>query len=295
MTDETTRSAFDADETEALRAIGWERRAGEPQCPDSSLLTAAEEGVLDEASSASVRAHVATCASCQLLAKDLAAVFAEAPDRAAAARIRSRIHAGITSRRPAGYLWWGTAMAAAAGLVWFLTVPRPRAVLVPVPQGAQLTPAATPSVFVVGRPMIPPGDVDLTVRGDAAASVSLEDQIGAALDEADRGSVMAAASELLTIANQHPTSRIAFLALGAVQLRAGQSAEAVTTLTRARTQTGDEAAADEAGWFLGIALVRTGHTDGARAILDEVCRHRGARGPVACAGVAEIDRNTSSR
>jgi hypothetical protein len=59
--------------------------------------------------------------------------------------------------------------------------------------------------------------------------------------------------------------------------------------------TGDGATADEAGWFLGIALVRARSIDRARAILDEVCSHGGARGPAACAGVAEIDRNTSSR
>ena len=103
MTDEKITSALDADEAEALRAIGWQRRAGALPCPDSSMLMAAEEGVLDEATSARVREHVAACATCQLLAQDLAAVFAEGTVQAAAARIRSRIPSGATARRVPSY------------------------------------------------------------------------------------------------------------------------------------------------------------------------------------------------
>jgi len=137
--------------------------------------------------------------------------------------------------------------------------------------------------------------VDLTVRGEASTRVSLEDQIASALDKADKGDLAGATSDLQGIADRSKTSRIAALALGAVQLRANQDAAALTSLERARSLKGDRETADEAGWFLGIALVRAGQADRARSILDDICRHGGARGPSACAGVAEINRNRTAR
>ena len=94
----TSRPALDSDEAEALRAIGWRPNADGSVCPDSSLLLAADEGVLDSAQAEHVRAHVTSCATCQLLAKDLAIVFAEGPAEADVAGIRARIAAG---QRPA--------------------------------------------------------------------------------------------------------------------------------------------------------------------------------------------------
>jgi hypothetical protein len=58
---------------------------------------------------------------------------------------------------------------------------------------------------------------------------------------------------------------------------------------------GNTETADEAGWFLGMALVRTGDTTRARSILDEICKHGGPRSASACAGVAEIDRGKSGK
>jgi hypothetical protein len=94
---------------------------------------------------------------------------------------------------------------------------------------------------------------------------------------------------------RHQTSRIAALALGAVELRGGRNAEAAATLDRARLLKGNIETGDEAGWFLGLALVRTGDPARARSVLDEVCKHGGPRGARACAGVAEIDRRTSGK
>lgn len=295
MTDELRQSALDAEETEALRAIGWQRSAAQSSCPDSSVLLAAEAGVLDEAVADRVRTHVASCGTCQLLVKDLAAVLAESSDEDAATRIRAKVAAAEPARRPSPYLWMGLGLAAAAALAWFIVMPRPAPSPVAESQVARATPAPIPSVFVVGRPTIPPGDVDLTVRGESSTRVSVEDQIGAALDKADRGDLAGATSDLQAIADKNKTSRIAALALGTVQLRANQNADAVSTLDRARSLKGNAETADEAGWFLGIALVRTGSADRARTILDEMCRHGGARGANACAGVAEIDRNKSPK
>ena len=149
-------TAFDADETAALDALGW--RAGGGRCPDSALLLAAEEGALDTDVAARVREHVATCATCRLLVQDLAVVLAESDVEPAAARIRARIETA-SPRRARAPVWIGVAgLAAAAAIIWFLVVNRTAP---PVPE---LQTATHSTVFVVDRPLIPAGDVDLTVR-----------------------------------------------------------------------------------------------------------------------------------
>jgi hypothetical protein len=290
-TDSNSRTAFDADEAEALQALGWRPGADGAVCPDSSLLLAAEDGVLDDGLAEQLRAHVKSCATCRLLAKDLAIVLAEAPAEAEAARVDARIAAGRkTAGRPSS-LWIGLGgLALAAGLIWFLVLPRPSPPPVPDSQQARATPPPVPSVFVVDRPAIPPGDVDLTVRGEATTRVSLANQIAAALDVADTGDLASAVSQLSTIVQRHSASRSAALALGAVQLRANRNADAAAALERARTLETDAALTDEVDWFLGIALVRTGNRDRARTLLDGVCKRGGARSASACAGVVEIDR-----
>jgi len=290
MTDTRKTSALDADEREALLAIGWRESAGSSACPDSSLLIAVEEGVLDDGLAARVRGHVAGCATCQQLTRDLAAVLAEEPDAAVGAGIRARVAAGAPGQKSHPYIWWGAGLAAAAAIAWFIVMPRSAQAPPPDSQVARATPSPIPSVFVVGRPAIPPGDVDLTVRGEASKQTSLEDQIAFALDTADKGDVTEAGSMLARIARNHPSSRIAFLALGAIQLRVDQNTEALATLERARTLKGDAATADEAGWFLAIARMRAGDRTGARELLDAICKNAGPRSPSACAGITEIDR-----
>ncbi len=293
MTGLSNPHAFDADETAALDAIGW--HAGGGRCPDSALLLAAEEGVLPPELAARVSSHVSSCATCQMLVKDLAIVLAD-DDADAAGRIRSRIDSG-SSRRARAAVWIGVAgLAAAAAIVWFLVAPRGG----PAPQApeseiARATPRPAPTVFIVDRPLIPPGDVDLTVRGDSSTRVSLESQIATALDKADSGDVPAAVSALSALVQSHKNSRVAALALGASQLRAGQNADAVVTLERARSLKGDAATSHETEWFLGMALVRTGDRERARALLSDVCTAKGPRTASACAGVAEIDRDKSGR
>lgn len=296
MTERRNPMTFDTDETESLRAIGWQHPASPSSCPDSALLLAVDEGVLDDTVSARVREHVAGCATCQQLAKDLRVLLDEELAADVSARILARVSSPGSARHgQRTHFWLGAGtLALAASVVWFLFRP---AQPPPPPESrtVEATPAPIPSVFVVDRPLIPPGDVDLTLRGDAPATLSLEDQIAAALDKADGGDVSGAIADLEGIAARNKSSRIAALALGASQVRAGRNEEAVVTLDRARTLRGASEAADEAGWFLGVALVRTGHPERARAVLNDVCQHGGPRGNSACAGVAEIDRTKSPR
>lgn len=263
-----------------------------PGCPDPAVVLALEEGVLDEAVAARIRAHVSECPACRRSAADLAQVFDEPVPPESRRRIDNLIAAGRRDASPKRALWWWlvpAGLAVATGLIWVVLTTRPA----PVPaetQVARVEPAPAPSVFVVNRPAIPPGDVELTVRGEAAKA-NLPVELAAALDLADKGDVAGALNQLTDLGRAHASSRPALLALGAVQLRAGQNADAVTTLDRAHALETDANLQDEVDWFLGIALVRTGDRTRARTLLDEVCKHRASRAAGACAGVAEIDRS----
>lgn len=292
MTDQRRmKPALDADEADALQAIGWQPDADGSVCPDSSLLLAAEDGVLDDAVAERVRKHVASCAMCQLLVKDLASVLVEEPTEAEGARIAARIARDRKPTRGSMGVWLGFGgLALAAGLAYVFVMPPPASPPAPDAQLAKSTPAPIPSVFIVSRPTIPPGDVELAVRGESTTRIGLPEQIGKALDTADKGDLPAAVSQLEGIVRTNPRSRSAGLALGAVQLRADRNGDAVTTLERARLLRSEAESSDEIDWFLSMALVRTGNRDRARALLDGVCKSGGARSASACAGVAEIDR-----
>lgn len=293
----TIHPAFDADESEALQAIGWRPAPADLVCPDSSLLLATEEGALDDAIAERVHAHVTDCPTCQLLTKDLTQVLAENPSGEEAARIGSRIGVGQSTRRtrPYVYVWLGAGLAAAAAVTFFLLAP-PTIPQGPVPdvQVARTTPPAVPSVFVVDRPAIPPGEIDLAVRGETTPA-DVNNQVALALDRADSGDVKGAIAELEALVRRNPSSRRAGLALGALLLRDARNVEAVASLERARPLKTDPGMDDEVDWYLAIARMRAGDRAGARVLLEAVCKRVGARSVRACAGITEIDRLPSPR
>ena len=262
-----------------------------PGCPEPAVVLALEEGVLDEPVAARVRAHLSGCPACRRAAADLAQVFDEPAPAESRQRIDRLIAAGHRDASPTRAMWWWllpAGLAVATGLVWMVLTPRPAP---PTPERhvARVEPPPAPSVFVVDRPALPPGDVELTVRGEPAKT-SLPAQLAAALDLADKGDIAGALSQLNDLSRANASSRQASLALGAVQLRAGQNAEAVATLDAARNLKSDQDIQDEVDWFLGIALVRTGDRGRARSLLESICKRGGMRAASACAGVAEIDR-----
>ena len=238
-------------------------------------------------------AHVSACPACQGAAADLARVFDEPVPADSKRRIDALVAAGASKPGQQRSVWFwlvpAGGLALAAGLVWMVATTRSARPAGPDSQVARVSPAPFPSVFVVDRPAIPAGDVDLAVRGEAAKA-DLPNLIAAALDRADAGDVPTALAQLQGLARAHARSRHAALALGAVQLRTGQNADAATTLERARGLETNPESRDEVDWFLAVALVRTGNRDRARALLDGVCKGAGNRAKSACAGVAEIDR-----
>lgn len=124
MTTGAVEQDLDDDEAAALHAIGWrptDRRA----CPDPALLMAAAEDTLDDgAMAARIRSHADTCASCRVLATDMAVVLAEDPSTAESQRIAGRIKAGVSRSRWQVNLTYSGGMASTA--VTMSAQPKPR-------------------------------------------------------------------------------------------------------------------------------------------------------------------------
>ena len=290
------RTAFDADETDALTRIGWHPAGDGRACPDPSLLMAAQSGVLEDAALVErIREHVASCTSCQMLAVDLAAVLDESPADAETARIDRRIAAGRRAGAATPVRWLAPAGLLAAAVIagvmfvpwrtWLTTEPP----LVPAPADTGVV-TALPTVFQGSRPQIPRPEPELTVRG-AAAPVPLAEQLGQALDVADAGDLPRAIATLDDIVITHPRSAESHLALGATLLRADRAADALRVLEIARSLA-TKTPTDEIDWFLAVALARTQNTTRAAAILEPLCAKSSARAATACAGLAELRRNS---
>lgn len=299
MSDDRRAHSFDADETRDLEALGVNggsvRRR--PGCPDPALLVALDEGVLDEDVVARVRAHVSGCPACQAASADLAAVFDEGVPEESRKRLDARV-AAIKPSRSRGLWYWlvpaGGLAAATAAIVWAL-LPGPVIPLVPDDVVAKAPAQALPTVFVVDRPALPPGEIDLAVRGAAETVADVANQASLALDRADGGDISGGLAEAEALFAKHRDSRKAGLALGSLLLRVNRNAESLTVLEAARALKIDPELNDEVDWFLAIASVRAGDRPNARLLLEGVCKRNGTRGARACAGVAEIDRLPSPR
>jgi len=228
-----------------------------------------------------------------LVAADLAAVLESVILADSTAWIDARLPPVRLPSPRRGWLWLVPVggLVAAAAVVWVMVRPSPTLPDAKPALVARNDAPSLPTVFRLDRPAVQPGEIDLTVRGEASKALSLASQIGAALDLVDAGAFAKAIDQLDVIVRHHPASRDARLAHGVALLGGGQNTRAVTALDQARALPGDRASDDEVGWFMGVALVRNGDAARARSVLAPVCDHGGARSAVACAGLAELARS----
>jgi Putative zinc-finger len=228
-------SSFDQDERGALEELGL--RPGSfgmgSECPDPSLLLAAEDGVLDQSIADEVRAHVETCPSCTMLAADLADVFAKSEVGVAQATIRAKV-TGAGVSRPPRRLFWGfstVGLAAAASVLAAVWLAQPVA-LPQLPGRVQGVRAATvepPSIFFVEPEDVGPADVELALRGEAPAPAAAlpgrpaadEAQWRRAVALVQAGDIAAARSVLNDLCPR-PTWRGALACAGLIELDRGR-------------------------------------------------------------------------
>ena len=287
------RSAFDADETDALKQIGWHPAGDGSVCPDPSLLMAAESGVLEDGLLVKrIREHIAGCSSCQVLAVDLAAVLDEAPTDAGLARIDRRIAAGRGFGAASPMKWLGpVGLLTAAAIAGAMFVPW-RALLKTepptLPEATTVVATPQPTVFHGSRPAITRPEPELTLRGDNPP-VPLAEQIGQALDVADAGDLGRATATLDAIVKKNPASADAHLALGSTLLRAERASDALPLLEHARSLA-KPSSTDEFDWFLAVALARTQNAARASSILEPLCAKTTPRASTACIGLAELKK-----
>ena len=188
---------------------------------------------------------------------------------------------------PRRRLWlWQPALAAAAVVViaasvWLL---RDREAVPPAQesdaQEAVSTPAVTPPVLPLDKPVIKISAAALTFRG--ANDNQLLADLKPAFDAIRGDDYRAAIGEFTRLATQYPASvEVAFYD-GVARLFLDDPNGALASLARAE-QIGDSSFAPDVAWYQAVALERAGRRDEARARLGALCDQKRARSAEACA------------
>jgi hypothetical protein len=151
---------------------------------------------------------------------------------------------------------------------------------------ARATALLAASVLQPSRPVFPAPEV-VRLRGDTRPQPGARGQIAQAL-AGTGGDFAAALPALELIAARHPESPEALICFGVALIEAGRAAEAVAPVTRARSLS-QGPVADEAEWFLAVALAHSRRGREAADVLRPLCERPGERQAIACAGLRELE------
>lgn len=287
------------------------------QCPEPSLLTAANAGVLPDHHAAGVAAHLTDCMLCQALARDMADPELTAPTDAERARMQSRVLGDTAGagkvHRPAWTSWlWGwqplvaaaTLVVALAAVGWWFSADRqaPQRVRpqVQVPPEAQAPTGAAPdaareaapsqptttqqlaAVLPLEKPAVtvPLGDALLWRSQSRAGQDKFMEDLGNALAPYRENDFAEAARRLDILVRTRPTPEVQFY-LGVCRLFLGQNDLAVGDLLQAR-QKAQAAVRQDAAWYLAVAYQRVGQLESALAELRTLCGEKGEHQVRAC-------------
>jgi hypothetical protein len=272
-------------------------RSARCHCPDPSLLTAAQSGVLPRRLAEAVAGHQRHCAPCQVLARDLTDPELTAPGRLEASRIWRSVSERVAASPPQAPRPWrslrlsclATASAAAtivtvvvAGWWTFGTLGPPPTV--PAPR-LEVTQYRTPRLAFEKPPVALPLASVLTWRdGQGTGADGYLAQLAHALTPYRLDDIAEAARRLDVVARTHPTSEVHFY-LGVCRLLLAEHDLAIAELLQAR-RGADRALARESTWYLAVADERAGRPDAAAAELRTLCGGPGARQAEACAALA---------
>lgn len=251
-------------------------------CPRPDLLVALEEDVLPAALAESVRRHVAACAVCTQLQKDLRDDSLAQPTLANVEKVRAKVFAAPPAHRFRATHYAGLAIAAGALLcILFVTRDRHtgqgvRVSTAPV-QARIEPPALPPAVPRSYRLALQPAPLRLpltamVLRGQQEDRADdYWKQLGAALDPYRAGRYPEAISKLTALAQRFPKAVEPPFYEGVAQLLAGDANAALPRLERAR-EIGGEALNADIRWYRAVAFERTANWMAAVPLLSELCR-----------------------
>jgi TolA-binding protein len=249
-----------------------------------------------------VNQHLEGCRLCQSVVADLEALDSADLDTGAQERIWRRIQPGISGQNVAtdGRVrsWWNlwlrplplaAMVAAVLALVVGLRVLRDRGQ--PATTTAQNQTSAappTPSALRLEKaPIILPASAAVVWRGQEDASIKRNRELKQALAPYEADNYAEAAQRLLGLRKKYPRMAEAPFYLGVSQLFLNQNEDATRSLKEA-VKLANQPLADEATWYLALALHRTGQSELATSLLEPLCRAGRKSSGRACAGVKEL-------
>jgi TolA-binding protein len=303
---------FDRDEMEFLAEFSGPGRAmGSPRspCPPPDLLRGAEGDALPPHLRFTVAEHLAACASCRMLAQDLADPEFLNATQAERTRIEKHVSDEINRTRPGrfagfGFMKWlipatAAALLVIASITWLQPrssepgEPPPAASqekepATPAPEPPATGPIETATLRLDKPPVKLSGALSLLFRSDgtSARNQFLAD-FAPALDAYRSDDFKGAADTLEEVTRKHAGYADPYFYLGVSRMFLGEHEEAIRALERTR-ELGSAALAQDARWYLGLAHLRAGRTNTALPHFQALCNEAGDYREKACNGLKEL-------
>ncbi len=282
-----TATPRDAGPDEGSWLARWD---GASTCPLPELLLPAIEGTLSDPGCSAVRAHLATCPVCGELA-DAMTDARIAPTLDEAARIRARVFVPVTRRARRIVSVAAATVVLAVGAVWIAwssgtaTAHRPSGSSSNVPVGT----TARVYVLALNKPATELPPESLPPRGAPRSDYARA--LESALAPYEQGDYANATGALDEVVRIYPGRPHASFYSGIAKLLDGRAAAAVPDLQRAHAEAEPGSSlSSEAGWYLAVALERSGQRAPAAQVLKDLCSGTGLRKAQACEGVRALSR-----
>ena len=261
-----------------------------PSCPPLAILLAYGEGVLPEEGETEIGGHVAGCAVCQLLLKDMSSVEAPGWTGVERSRIRSRMVAGgvrfDNGLRRYGWMAVAACLLLAVGLAgrWMKHQTVEQQAAVPVAPMVSAPKTVDLEVAKLEPPVLQP---QLVMRGAPSKEPGAND-LAPAFALYEKNDYQGAAHRFALLAKEFPKSDIPMLYLGVSQLLDGDNAGALGSLAQADARAA-HSRKDAASWYHAVAAVRM-HSADAAPMLRTLCkRDASSYANQACAAAAELN------
>ena len=287
-------SDIDPDEEKLLANWNQDASSSHTGCSSPEMIRAYLEECLPEPELAGVKLHIATCAACAALSRDLKALDVSGPAPLEVGRIRARIGLPVQAlpQPKASAAWWRplapwVLAAASAALVigtWIQIGKKPRSL-------AENPPLVTKKTAPIPNPIpVRPAAVRLPLaslvwRGDEnKVADAYPASLSKALESYREGNYGASVSALEEVTAKYPRRPEAQFYLGVSLLLVGRAADAIAHLENVRTA-GESSVSPEIGWYLAAALENAGRKQEAEPLFRSLCNASGIHQKEACSAL----------